>query len=286
MRKEMSVKEPEPADLFAPRRSQHISSNLTISDGEVWQEKLAVCEGTSPNGEPRLLIRSFYRNKRSGDRVWDEPPSGAGTVLHATAEMRKKAEMQKEELQLTLEMIPPEEEKDRVSVMTNSSKEKVGFLGRFRKRSKPKKEVEASKDLNLQRAIARSIADQNHGTLDEPIIHYDEENDERFETSTDHYDDDLALAKALSISESAVPVVSNDTLTEEELFQRALEQSQRYSRYNHATGVASIPNVLEDESSSSLSTLTQPFIVGKRDPNESILNLPTAALDDFTSTNQ
>jgi hypothetical protein len=264
---------------YRPRRSQNVASDLAQSDGDLWQEKLAVCEGTTPAGEPRLLIRSFYRNKRTGDRVWDEPPSGAGSVVHATSEMRKKAEMQKEELELTLDMIPPEFESTNTNNTTNatSAKEKGSFLGRFRKKTKSKKEVETSKDLNLQRAIARSLADQNQGLVDQPIVHYDGENDGNLENYYNGEDEEIALAKALSISEAAAhneSCASSDTLTEEEMFQRALEQSQKYSRYNNATGVASIQKSLTDDSSSSFSMTLQPTAVGKRDPNESTIVLP------------
>lgn len=255
---------------YAPRRSQNVPSNLTQPDGEIWQEKLAVCEGTTPSGEPKLIIRSYYRNDRSGDRVWDEPPSGAGTVLHATSEMRKRAEMQKEELHLTLDMIPPEdEEADDTNNMMKGGQGKKGFLGRFRKKNKPKKEVETSKDLNLQRAIARSIADQVYMPTDEPIVLYDEDfDDKRINLSVVDDDEDIALAKALSMSEAASAPVIVDTVSEEEMFQRALEQSRKHAKYGAATGVASIPTIVEDESVTSLSMVTNPHFIGKRDPNE------------------
>lgn len=259
---------------YRPRRSQNVATNLAQSDGDLWQEKLAVCEGTTPAGEPRLLIRSFYRNKRTGDRVWDEPPSGAGSVVHATSEMRKKAQMQKEELELTLDMIPSEVESATTNDTINatSAKEKGSFLGRFRKKTKNIKEVETSKDLNLQRAIARSLTDQNQGHVDQPIIHYDGENDVNLECYYGGEDEEMELAKALSISEAAVhneTFATSDTLTEEEMFRRAVEQSQKYSRYNNAAGVASVQEPMTDDSSSSFSLTVQPTVVGKRDPNDS-----------------
>ena len=272
----MSTKGSVRDGAYRPRRSQNVASDLAQSDGDMWQEKLAVCEGTTPAGEPKLLIRSFYRNKRTGERVWDEPPSGAGSVVHATSEMRKKADMQKEELELTLDMIPPETENAMTDNMTDdiNTKDKGSFLGRFRRKPKStrKKEVETSKDLNLQRAIARSLADQNQGITDEPIVLYDGENDGIVENYYSGEDEEIALAKALSISEAAAHNETNtsvDSLTEEEMFQRALEQSQKYSRDNYATGVASIQKSMADDSSSSFSMTVPPTVVGKRDPNES-----------------
>lgn len=273
----MSAKDSTRDGTYRPRRSQNVASDLAQSDGDLWQEKLAVCEGTTPAGEPKLLIRSFYRNKRTGDRVWDEPPSGAGSVVHATGEMRKKAEMQKEELELTLDMIPPEHDNATAIDTTNVSKDKGRFLSRFRRQTKSKKEVETSKDLNLQRAIARSLADQNQGLADEPIIHYNCENDDNLESYYNGEDEEIALAKALSISEAASHYETNtssDTLTEEEMFQRALEQSHKYAQNNDATGVASLPITMTDDSSSSFSMTAQPKVVGKRDPNESNVTLP------------
>jgi hypothetical protein len=263
---------------YRPRRSQNVASDLAQSDGDLWQEKLAVCEGTTPAGEPRLLIRSFYRNKRTGDRVWDEPPSGAGTVVHATNEMRKKAEMQKEELELTLDMIPSEVENSSTNDGINSinAKEKGRFLGRFRRKPKNTKEVETSKDLNLQRAIARSLADQNQALVNQPIVHYDGEDDFNVDSYYNE-DEEIALAKALSISEAAIydgTSTTSNALTEEEMFQRALERSQKYSQHNYATGVASVNHSMTDDSSSSFSMDVQPTFVGKRDPNESNTALP------------
>jgi hypothetical protein len=256
--------EPAPG-VYAPRRSHRVSTNLAQSDGDVWQEKLAVCEGVTPTGEPRLIIRSFYRNTRTKDRVWDEPPSGAGTVLHATSEMRKAAEIQKEELQLTLEMIPPDEDNDN-KINEKSKKEKKSIFGRFRKK-KEHKQVSTSKDLNLQRAIARSMADQKFGSSDEPIVYYDGESSGMQGTADDD-DEDIALAKALSMSEAGAQHDSV-TLMEEEMFQRALAQSQTESQQSAVYGVASMPTALDDSSFSSFSTSSHPMrVVGKRDPNE------------------
>lgn len=241
---------------YAPRQSQRVDLEAE-SDGDVWQEKLAVCEGEE-KGQPKLLIRSYYRNIRTGERQWDEPPSGAGQVLHADSKMRKAAEMQRTELQLTLEMIPPDSEI--VDGDQNiEKKEKKGFFRRLRKK-KDKKNVETAKDLNLQRAIALSIAEQTFkaGGENEPVILYDGgmQNDN---------DEDIELAKALSLSTAEEATRRNhEGHTEEEMFQRALEASRQSS----ANGVARLPDLLDGSFSSHLceQQTTQPS--GKRDPNE------------------
>lgn len=257
----------------APRRSNRVAADLTPSDGDVWQERLAVCEGVTPDGEPRLLIRSFYRNARTQERVWDEPPTGAATVRHATSEMRKTAELEREELRLTLDMIPPEDEQTATTKIGNSSslKEKKGFLSRFRKK-KEQKQVETAKDLNLQRAIALSMADQARI----PHVDFDGVMDTGGRKPSENADDeDIALAKALSMSEALANsyVDQSPSLNEEEMFQRALEQSQKCSNSNNdAMGVASMPKQFE-ESFSSIVDNPLPS-VNEFDPNESDRKLP------------
>jgi hypothetical protein len=241
-------------NTYAPRQSQRVDLEAH-SDGDVWQEKLAVCEGEE-KGQPKLLIRSYYRNTRTGERQWDEPPSGAGQVLHADSKMRKTAENQRTELQLTLEMIPPDSEL--IDDDQNLEKKgKKGFFRRLRKK-KDKKTVETAKDLNLQRVIALSIAEQtyNAGGSNEPVILYDcgMQNDD---------DEDIELAKALSLSTAEdVTRRNHEGHTEEEMFQRALEASRQNS------AVARLPDFLDGSFSSHLNEQQASQVGGKRDPNE------------------
>lgn len=236
------------------RKSQRVSG-VEFSDGDIWQEKLAVCEGVKKTGEPDLLIRSYYRNLRTRERVWDEPPSGAGTVLHATVESRQQAEFQRSELQLTLEMIP--EDESNPSKKSSPKKSKKGLFQSFRgKKKKKRPQVDTSKDVNLQRAIAKSMAEQfkpTGGGMDEPTVLYD---------TGDNDDDDIALAKALSIS-----AMETDHNMEDEDIQKAVQQS-REEVLSKATGVAKLPppepSFMFEESSASLKS----SFVGKSDPNE------------------
>jgi hypothetical protein len=233
-----------PDDSFVPRRSNRVSADLAQPDGDEWTERLAVCEGAGA----KLLIRSYYKNSRTAARAWDEPPSGASKIRHATADMRKQAETQLQELQFTLDMIPPEEGAENASTSSDNNNNKKqqgkkGFLGRFRKKEKTKKKPDDSKDLNLQRAIARSMADQKGGhESDEPVVYYDPE------SSTNNLADDEALqmAKALSMSESSNPSGNGNVsshMSEEEMFQRALEAS---TRDVPSSGVASLMSDHED----------------------------------------
>ena len=294
-----------PSDTaYAARRSQHVGDDAVATDGDIWQEKLAVCEGSTDAGEPRLLIRSYYRNSRTQDRVWDEPPSGAGTVLHANSEMRSKAEAQKQELQMLLDMIPPEDEElegEGKESDSNNKAKKKGLFGRFaRKKKKGKKQVDASRDLNLQRAIARSMMEQTggNGGDDDFLIYYDDgvpsaimqgQQSSGSSSKQQQEDEELELAKALSMSvETAAREANggNINLTEEEMFQRALEKSRDESMRQEGNGVASRPEPswLHD-SSTSLTASPQASVKKgvKSDPNEdsehddrSNLKLPAA----------
>eukprot|EP00985_Skeletonema_marinoi_P024691 scaffold17398_cov155-Skeletonema_marinoi.AAC.18 len=49
----------------------------------------------------RLTLRPYFQSQNTGQRVWDEPPSGASTILYATAEARKMAQAQLEEMRNT-----------------------------------------------------------------------------------------------------------------------------------------------------------------------------------------
>lgn len=46
----------------------------------------------------RLTIRPYFQSQRTGQRVWDEPPSGASTIVYATPEARRMAYAQLEEM--------------------------------------------------------------------------------------------------------------------------------------------------------------------------------------------
>jgi hypothetical protein len=215
----------------APRRSPRIAADLAVSDGDTWYERIAVCESATTDGRPKLLVRSYYRSSRTHEKVWDEPPSGASRVEHATPEMRTKAELQLQELQLTLEMIPDEEGAE--DSKNKQKKKKKGLFGRFRK--KEKKELADSQDLNLQKAIARSMADHHGagGADGGPVVYFD--------TESPGEDDAVTMAKAMSMSESAA-AHDGASMSEEEMLRRALEESRLDAHRNGVPDVASVPD--------------------------------------------
>jgi hypothetical protein len=89
-------------DPYEPRRSNRVAADHTPADGDVWRERITVCEGMFENGMPNLVVRSYFRNERTQERVWDEPPSGASKIHFATADQRSKAQGQMRELQTTV----------------------------------------------------------------------------------------------------------------------------------------------------------------------------------------
>jgi hypothetical protein len=260
---------------YSPRRSTRVDENAVelTPDGDTWQEKICVCEGLGgKDGKtPRLVLKSYYRNNRTLQKVWDEPPTGASKVRYASSQDRRKAEAQLKELQSTLSMIPAE------SAPSSSSPKKerggVGLLlGVFRRnKQKPALEPHDAQDVNLQKAIARSMADHRRphdtsntsassaGSLESPRVHYDPERrpaaaaaaaagprsgTNPFEELDD--DEEAALAEALSLSlaesrtssvaATHAPAQTHDasSLSEDELLQLAIMESQRMAEQGQA----------------------------------------------------
>ena len=189
------------------------------------------------------MVRSCFRNQRTKERVWDEPPSGASNIKFATNEQRAKAQEKMTELQLTLDMIPPEEGVEVAQEVPAKKEKKGGFFRKFtKKKEKPHYQINESQDVNLQRAIARSMADfHGQSDTDEPVIYFDTESPSQRTPKTKAKrdvadDDDLALAKALSMSET--PQRDITSMSEEEQLMYALEQSRVDAQATGLSGVA------------------------------------------------
>jgi Ubiquitin interaction motif len=117
-------------DGFVARRSNHVSgAKFSQSDGDVWQETLAVCEINK-----KLAIRSYYTSSHTNQRVWDEPPSGASTIKAASDEMRRMAKVQLNEMQIVTGQV--EDPAD--------SKKKGGLMGGIFRRKNKQSEAPAA----------------------------------------------------------------------------------------------------------------------------------------------
>jgi hypothetical protein len=230
-----------PPDEFQARPSNRLGRNalgLSQADGSAWQEYLAVCEV-----QDKLQIRSYFQNLTTGNRAWDEPPSGASHIIPASEEMRRMATLQLDELCVTT----GENQQD----VDNTDKKRGGFKSLFglnRKKNdcsisseqsknnkkiqyKPGSKVLAATndkrtDPHLQAAIANSIAEsQGHSTIGPRTNAYNH-------SSQQNRDSDLEMAIALSMSEAAATTATttlqpNSINEEEEILRQVLEQSKQ-----------------------------------------------------------
>jgi len=237
------------SDAYQPKQSTKVNrvsfSTNESEDRGSWKEKLKVCEGVKDNGEPRVFIRSFFVNSHTEERVWDEPPSGATNIVRVTPSMRRRAEEQQRELQETLDHLPndsasPTDQKN------HHRPKKKGLFSRWFRPPPPKVLHDDSKDLNLQRAIAASMSVQEDAAVHTSLVQ----------------DEALQMAQAMRLSNGECKI------SEDELLQRALEESRFEAEVRQATsGVAAMPRRMEpgmDESESSVEPHT---FAGKSDPN-------------------
>jgi len=239
-------------DSFGARPSNRIDNSQIEADGDTWQENLAVCEAapTSPDAG-KLVIRSYYQSSRSGKRVWDEPPSGASNIRPAPEEMRRMAKLQLTELQVATghvqDLIPdeamPKKEKKRGGLFRFKKKDKAKQqqlqlqqqqqqqqAGRkiqykngsklFAKKGTPRRKQNDNNDAHLQLAIARSLAEANGEEYDSGLPQNQPYSTTLPYSGTD--DEELAIAKALSMSAIEPPPESED-----DILKRVLEQSKQ-----------------------------------------------------------
>jgi hypothetical protein len=195
------------------------------------------------SGSIKMIIRSYYSNQRTGERIWDEPPSGASCVMPATEEMRKMAEVQLQEMQITFGGVASEQPKSKEKQgkkgffrRSKAEKEDVAevpngkiqyrpgsFLARVKKESPSKMARDDTLDPELQKAIALSIAEGGIPRLEasqdslEPVIRseiaYYRDEEETFQ---------MAMALSLSEAESARRL---SRLAEDEMLRRASKRA-------------------------------------------------------------
>lgn len=202
-------------DTFEARRTSRVSKDFAKADGEVWQENLTVGAAGVVNNSESLVIRSYYVNQRTGQHVWDEPPSGASKVLPATEDMRRLAQLQMHDMQLMLGAFPEDTKKK------SNRKKEGGMGGLFRWKSKsgsgennrktgklpggslaPKPEIirDETMDPDIQKAISMSLGVTYEHPSSKPKI--------RAEIWQEEEDDAVAMARALSLSAAEANCVS------------------------------------------------------------------------------
>ena len=64
---------------FVPKPSKKVNLFEHDGDGDIWKE--AVTKVKQKNGKSKY--RSYFYSCNTHERYWDEPPSGASTVIYA-----------------------------------------------------------------------------------------------------------------------------------------------------------------------------------------------------------
>lgn len=133
---------PAPASTYAPaRKSSRGSNSATVGDGDQWLEELVVCEAAGN----KLVIRSYFKNRRTRAKVWDEPPTGASSIEPASTTKRREAEEKLKSLQCALDVNTIAGNTTAAAAAAASSdssskksKKGRGFFSAFRKKPKDK----------------------------------------------------------------------------------------------------------------------------------------------------
>ena len=94
----------ERSSLFSRSEASAAASARVAEDADRAAAAAAAAEEEEEEEEgaaPALALRSYFQSGRTGQRVWDEPPSGASNVVFATEEVRRMAEVQMRDLQVS-----------------------------------------------------------------------------------------------------------------------------------------------------------------------------------------
>jgi hypothetical protein len=252
-------------DHFDARPSHRLRNTATIeqADGSTWQEFLAVAEVLG-----KLQIRSYYQNRTTGKRVWDEPPTGASHVIPATKEMHRMATLQLDELYIATGNNDDSNGNGNGGARDgDDGRKKSGGNGGFMKglffgRKKGNDEDSARKPSTAATKIryrpgskllaAKSDDDQDGSSRNLPRGKTrSTTTDRQFQTAIARSiadsqgrsypadvdeDEELAIAKALSLS-SSLPECKQPEEDEDEILRQVLEQSRL-----EAQGVKPPPN--------------------------------------------
>lgn len=76
-------------------------SSISNSSDSKDEELQSPIEADIAAASQRLTLRPYFQSQNTGQRVWDEPPSGASNIIYATPEARKMAQAQLEEMRST-----------------------------------------------------------------------------------------------------------------------------------------------------------------------------------------
>lgn len=165
---------------YAAKKSTRILGKLT-GDNDTWMEGFAVVNtgnsGNVSNSKKKIgppIVRTYFQSQTTGQKVWDEPPSGASNTMYASEETRQMAEVQVKRL-------------TEKNAKKNSNKKKV-------KDEDYKKVSYKNPDYGLQQAIAASL----NGTQTQPQSSLQSKKKKKKKKTEDVA---YSMAKAVSISE-------------------------------------------------------------------------------------
>lgn len=222
-----------PRPAVTNRMGKKRTDELIQADGDTWQEYLAVSEkinraaskkskrsgGLSSlfgrkkkedtksesniDGNSTLVIRSYFENTRTGEKIWDEPPSGASDILPASEEMRRMAELQLNEVQVVV--TPPAGIED-LNERNNSSNNGNTKKTLFGNTKNPKTAEHSGKRIRYKPGASSAVGSSSDGqSLN---------------------DRQLQEAIKRSMNETQGGAANSNVESEEEILRRVLEQSR------------------------------------------------------------
>jgi hypothetical protein len=138
----------------------------------------------------RLTLRPYFQSQNTGQRVWDEPPSGASNIVYATAESRKMAHAQLEEMRATYAeaSLIRKSEREEAAALERSFSERSGSIRKlslpkiFKRSSSSMSETEvrtmkaplvASNTVSAKTGIPESVLEESIGLATENAFEKD-----------------------------------------------------------------------------------------------------------------
>lgn len=190
----------------------------------------------NPNDAEELQLRSFFQSEQTGQRTWDEPPSGASCIVYVSDEAKQMAMLQMADIQVLPTLENESESKassgGELKDPTADKGSRPSLMKRFTGLIGKKKEETTNTSILAykQGSYTDSFFHENHS----PLRMSSEENDVqlalamslRNEDITDDMEKEereaIALAKALSLSE---------TENEDVILRQVLERSKDDGEY-------------------------------------------------------
>jgi len=136
---------------YAAKKSNRVGK-LT-GDNDTWMEGFAV---VNPNSKKKSgstsapSIRTYFQSQTTGQKVWDEPPSGASNILYASEETREMAQVQ-------VDRLIEKNEKKKKKQQGKDDKKKKDDEEQVDNTKKKSKANYKSTDQALQQAIEASL---------------------------------------------------------------------------------------------------------------------------------